>query len=149
MHLGHQNHGMQPERDSNTVDLQLPVYVPSEAEAADPVLYAENVRAYMVRAQSSVHMGEQPLPGNAVSMSLTLRAHVGGSCGMRPGWKPATPPWPTSAPTTSSCWARRRPRRATRKPSRDRRSPCGTCSWQPLHRICLAKKPAAVMSWWV
>ena len=28
---------------------QLPVYEPSEAEIADPLLYAENVRKYMVR----------------------------------------------------------------------------------------------------
>ena len=106
------------QRESHLCSAQLPVYVPSEAEAADPVLYAGNVRAYMVRARSLLCTWEichfQRL---AVCMSLTPRAHVGSSCGMRPGWKPATPPWPTSARTTSSCWARCRPRRATMQPS--------------------------------
>ena len=44
--------GTQPTRESSHLcSAQLPVYVPSEAEAADPALYAGNVRAYMVRAR--------------------------------------------------------------------------------------------------
>ena len=34
--------------------LQLPVYTPSKEEAADPTLYASNVRKYMVRPQFTV-----------------------------------------------------------------------------------------------
>lgn len=34
---------------TQSVLLQLPIYVPSEAEKTDPSLYARNVREYMVR----------------------------------------------------------------------------------------------------
>lgn len=34
--------------------LQLPVYVPNEAEKADPKLYADNVRKMMVRSSRGV-----------------------------------------------------------------------------------------------
>ncbi|KAK9839499.1 hypothetical protein WJX81_005850 [Elliptochloris bilobata] len=36
----------------------LPVYAPSEAEAADPVLYARNMRAYMVRTTALLWRNE-------------------------------------------------------------------------------------------
>lgn len=54
--------------------LQLPVYAPSDAEKADPALYAANMRQYMVRiGLSSVDSGYSEAPNPPWTQGLAER----------------------------------------------------------------------------